>query len=215
MNVREAKDFLVNQTARQAVIDGVPLSDLEKRMMSFTEWDDSGGDPIALNDEFAAQYNTEQYEPKISLLLHHAYRRVKQEGPQVAKQWDQAMRALQKGDHYLLVLWRSASGGEHSPYDQLKLFGSALAVVCVLVAVFFVLGHFGIEFNRRPRDGRGFTGVQTSPPSWLKWPVLLLLAAGYFYVVIWPFLVKRSPTLTGWMAKRISRYPSSKSKARL
>ena len=43
MNVREAKDFLVDQAAQQAAIDGVPLSDLEKRTMYFTEWDDSGG----------------------------------------------------------------------------------------------------------------------------------------------------------------------------
>jgi hypothetical protein len=29
----EAKDFLVRQTAEQAIIENVPLSDLEKRMM--------------------------------------------------------------------------------------------------------------------------------------------------------------------------------------
>jgi hypothetical protein len=42
MSVREAKDFLVDQAAQQAAIDGVPLSDLEERTMYFTEWDDSG-----------------------------------------------------------------------------------------------------------------------------------------------------------------------------
>jgi len=31
-NVRKAKDFLVQQTADQAERDGVPLSELEKRM---------------------------------------------------------------------------------------------------------------------------------------------------------------------------------------
>jgi hypothetical protein len=51
MTVRDAKDFLVDQAAQQAAIDGVPLADLEKRMMYFSEWDDSG-DPIALNEEF-------------------------------------------------------------------------------------------------------------------------------------------------------------------
>jgi len=30
--------------------------------MYFTEWDDSGGDPIALNEEFEAQYNAEEYD---------------------------------------------------------------------------------------------------------------------------------------------------------
>ena len=36
MQVREAKDFLVQQTAQQAQMEGVALSELEKRMMYFT-----------------------------------------------------------------------------------------------------------------------------------------------------------------------------------
>ena len=37
MQVREAKDFLVQQTAEQAQMEDVPLSELEKRMIYFTE----------------------------------------------------------------------------------------------------------------------------------------------------------------------------------
>ena len=36
MQVREAKDFLVQQTAQQAQTEGAALSELEKRMMYFT-----------------------------------------------------------------------------------------------------------------------------------------------------------------------------------
>ena len=104
MNVREAKDFLVNQAARQAAIDGVPLSDLEKRTMYFTERDDSGGDPIALNEEFEAQYNAAEYEPNIAELIRHAHARLKTENSSSARTWDQAVAELNKGDHYLLVL---------------------------------------------------------------------------------------------------------------
>ena len=46
MNARQAKDFLVNQAAEQASLDGIPLSDLEKRMMCFTESDDSCQVPL-------------------------------------------------------------------------------------------------------------------------------------------------------------------------
>jgi hypothetical protein len=102
MNVREAKDFLVDQAAQQAAIDGVPLSDLEKRTIYFTEWDDSGGDPIALNEEFEAQYNAEEYEPKIAELMRHAHARLK-ENSSSARTWDEAVAELNKGDHYLLV----------------------------------------------------------------------------------------------------------------
>ena len=67
MNSRQAKDFLVQQAAEEAVLEGLPLSDVEERMMYFTESDPSSCEnPLALNDEFEAQYDTAVYEAKIS-----------------------------------------------------------------------------------------------------------------------------------------------------
>jgi hypothetical protein len=54
MRVRKAKDFLVQQTAVQDALDYVPLSDVEKRMMYFTETGECPEDPIPLNDAFEA-----------------------------------------------------------------------------------------------------------------------------------------------------------------
>src|SRR5881409_3236266 len=82
MKVREAKDFLVQQTAEQAALEHVPLSDLEKRMMYFTETGECPEDPIALNNTFEAEYDTTWYEKKISLLMARAYRRIKRESPE-------------------------------------------------------------------------------------------------------------------------------------
>lgn len=49
MNTRQAKDFLADQAAQQAVLDHIPLSDLEKRMMYFTETDPAScAGPIGL-----------------------------------------------------------------------------------------------------------------------------------------------------------------------
>lgn len=105
MNTKQAKDFLAEQTVEQAALEGVPLADVEKRMMYFTESDTSSCDnPIELNDEFEAQYETKEYETKISRLLHHAYKRLKEENPEGGRNWDQAIRTLRKGDHYLLVM---------------------------------------------------------------------------------------------------------------
>lgn len=59
------------------MLDGVSLSDLEKRMMYFTESDDATEDAAQLNDEFEAEYETAAYEAKVSKLLHHAYARLK------------------------------------------------------------------------------------------------------------------------------------------
>jgi hypothetical protein len=134
MQVREAKDFLVTQTAEQAALEGVPLSDLEKRMMYFTEGPDAVEDPVKLNDEFEAQYDSEEYESKIARLLHHAQARVKKEDPEKALLWNNAIRTLKKGDHYILVLWSLQSTDERPPYDSLKLLAAAILIALAMFA---------------------------------------------------------------------------------
>jgi hypothetical protein len=135
VNTLEAKDFLVNQTAQQAAIDGVPLSDLEKRMMYFSESDDSCEDPIALNTEFEAQYNSEEYEPKIARLLKNAYSQIRKENQDQKRNWDEAIRVLQKGDHYILVLWDISPPSEHPTRDFFKHMG-----IGVLIAILIAIG---------------------------------------------------------------------------
>ena len=116
MNTQEAKDFLADQAAQQAALDRIPLSDLEARMMYFTESDpDSCRDPISLNEEFEGKYNTVEYEAKMSRLLCRAYKRLKAENVGGKLQWDEAISTLEKGDHYVLVLW-----GQQSPIDTRK-----------------------------------------------------------------------------------------------
>jgi hypothetical protein len=103
MNSRQAKDFLVQQASEGAALEGLPLSDVEKRMMYFTESDPSSCEnPVALNDEFEAQYDTAEYEAKISGFLERAYGRL--QDPKAIELWDEAVSELRKGDHYLLVL---------------------------------------------------------------------------------------------------------------
>jgi hypothetical protein len=103
MNSKQAKDFLVQQASEQAALENLPLSDLEKRMMYFTESDPSSCDkPLELNDEFEAQYDTAQYETMVSGFLQRAYDRL--HGTRGELTWEQAVGELRKGDHYLLVL---------------------------------------------------------------------------------------------------------------
>jgi len=107
--IRDAKDFLVRQTAEQAALEHAPLSDLEKRMMYFTETDECPEGPVALNDAFEAEYDNDEYEAKISKLMHHAFQRIKNENPEGARRWKEVMRELSKGDHYILVLCKDES----------------------------------------------------------------------------------------------------------
>jgi hypothetical protein len=66
MNSREAKDFLVQQTSEQAKRERVTLSDLERRMMYFTESDPgSCENPLQLNADFEAAHDSAEYEAKV------------------------------------------------------------------------------------------------------------------------------------------------------
>ncbi|MGO9592059.1 MAG: hypothetical protein ACLP3K_18665 [Candidatus Acidiferrales bacterium] len=134
MNTKEAKDFFVERTAEQAALESVPLSELEKRMMYFTESDPAScPNPLELNDEFEGQYDTPEYEAKIARLLHGAYKRLKAEAPQKARDWDDAVRTLRKGDHYLLVFWSLKPSGENRWRDNLIMIGIGLLIVAGIV----------------------------------------------------------------------------------
>lgn len=149
MKSKQAKDFLVQQTAEQAALENVPLSDIEKEMMYFTESDAASCDnPIELNDRFEAQYDTPTYERKMWQLLHHAYDRLKAEDPSKKRNWDEAIRTLRRGDHYLLVLWDTTPRGERPKGDVLKLVGTALFIVAALTLTGFWAAKHNIDLDR-------------------------------------------------------------------
>ncbi|HEY2819852.1 MAG TPA: hypothetical protein VGJ06_02320 [Candidatus Acidoferrum sp.] len=139
--MNEAKDFLVQQTAEQAQREGVSLSDLEKRMMYFTESDDAVENPIALNEEFEAEYNTAEYESKIAGLLGRAYYRLKEEHSGAVQIWDEAIKELKKGDHYILVMW-----AEHwiaaRPWGFWKTMGASFVLVVALFLLMAIVNFF-------------------------------------------------------------------------
>lgn len=152
MNTKQAKDFLVQQTAEQAALENVPLSDLEKRMMYFTETDPASCEnPIDLNAEFEKQYDTEEYELKISRLLRHAFKRLKHEDPEKLRNWNEAIHTLRKGDHYILVLVDvEPELVQQGPRIWVAIaWGIGLGVALVILMMLgIVLDHYGL-FPRR------------------------------------------------------------------
>ena len=140
----------MQQTAEQADLEGVPLSDLEKRMMYFTESRGAVEDPIKLSEEFEAEYEMGPYEKKISRLLHHAYKRVCQENESKKREWDEAIRRLERGDHYLLVMWGNRPG-----FHRVDFIGAAIG--CLLLA--FLYGVKWITRRFEPPNPRVLLGI--------------------------------------------------------
>jgi hypothetical protein len=181
MNPKQAKDFLTQQTAEQAALEGVPFSDLEKRMMYFTESDASCENPLELNEKFEAQFDTQKYEAKISRLLHRARERLKREDPAKARTWDQSIRALRKGDHYILVLWDINPPSEHRIRDSFQLLGLSLLLVAGIGVVAVLAAKYNISLDRF----RGYLPAPNPRRELILYVALILLAFGGWRLFIW------------------------------
>lgn len=196
MRVSEARDFLVQQATEQAELDGVSLSDLEKRMMHFTESADASEDPIELNDEFELKYDTAKYEAKVFGLLKRAHARLKKENPEAIRQWDECVRVLRKGDHYILVLLNqnSSISAVRSPYDSLKLLGTAILVAAVLVALMFGLSVLSNHHDVPAKGWNTGSGSYTSVPVWIQ-RLLLAAIVGAYFIFVLPARFLRKPLM--------------------
>ncbi len=211
MRAREAKDFLVQQTAEQAALESIPLSDLEKRMMYFTEVEECPENPIALNDAFEAEYDTDEYEAKISKLMHHAYQRIKKENPEALRRWKEAIKELSKGDHYILVLCEDGSPLRPTSvslkFPVLALLVILMSVVLLVVAG-FIAGHYGIHLSSEGgRTGRYHapSGLQTPMPLWLERLLIVLMVGTYLYAILPWALKKPLPQLVSAFSRLFRR----------
>jgi hypothetical protein len=147
MRALEAKKFLVDQTAEQAALENVPLSDLEKRMMYITETGECPEDPITLNDAFEAEYDTKTYEKKISRLMAHAYSRIKRGNSEKLRLWNNDFSILAKGNHYLLIFWR------RNPFRKTPRMWRPYVLVALAATSFYLLTF--LFFGNRDRMRRG------------------------------------------------------------
>jgi hypothetical protein len=184
MNTCEAKDFLVAQAVQQASIDHIELSGLEKRMMYFTEDSDAVENPMELNEAFEAEYDSAEYERKMSRLFKRVKARLEKENSTGLATWKQSIRELQKGDHYILALSNELGSGPPQTTFRRLLWILALAVVTgIALAAMFMLGSKSFHATKPAQF-----------PDWLKNSFWAAAIAMYFYGIL-PLIFKRSPFL--------------------
>jgi hypothetical protein len=99
---QEAKEFRVAQIVLQAERDGVSLTEVERRMLYFSETDWTLPDIAEVNEEFGRDYDQDEYEKKIGRVIGDALKQARHEGKQSSDNSSDAIRILRKGDHYLL-----------------------------------------------------------------------------------------------------------------
>ncbi|MFZ1939382.1 MAG: hypothetical protein WBA18_11235 [Terracidiphilus sp.] len=102
--IKDAKDFLADRIAAEAARENVPLSEVERKMLYWSETDWTLSDKNEVGEEFEREYDQKEYEQKIARLIanivvdRHRLDAVEEE------KWDAAVAKLSDGDHYLSVL---------------------------------------------------------------------------------------------------------------
>lgn len=127
---RDAKEFLVGRILEQAQRGGIALTEVERKMLYFSETGWTLPDIAAVNTVFDRDYNRVAYEGKIAVIVREIRETNAGEGP-----WDEALRMLREEDHYLLVMIDQASSAPLGP----RLLKVGLLTVAGCCAVFVVL----------------------------------------------------------------------------
>jgi hypothetical protein len=142
-SAREAKEFLVARIIEQAERENVSLSEVERKMLYFSETNWTLPDMMEVSQQFDREYNQDQYEKTIAELVRNATEHDRKQAPEEYEAWRAAVRILQKEDHYILVMVNFSStegtaAGVPPRWDQLKLFIAGVFIAAVLVGLPFL-----------------------------------------------------------------------------
>ena len=99
--MQSSKQFVIDRILEQAKFEGISITDIEIRMLKFTEATSSSKD-LEAAENFEKDYNDEEYEIEFANLIRHAYERDKQTGNQEA--WDAALARVAGRDLYQNVM---------------------------------------------------------------------------------------------------------------
>jgi hypothetical protein len=133
VRAQRAKEFLIAQVVEEAERENVPLSEVERKMLYFTETEETLPDIHEVNAQFDAEYDGTEYEKKIAGLLRNAFRREGKESVEGERQWKHAVSDLRKEDHYILVMFDQSLQPASDFWTVVKW--SSAIFVCLLVAI--------------------------------------------------------------------------------
>lgn len=101
---QQAKELLANRIAAEAEREGSPLTEIERKMLFFSETDWTLPDMAQVSAEFDRDYDQNNYEQKIARLIRRIVANKYSGNQTETETWDEAIEKLSQGDHYLTVL---------------------------------------------------------------------------------------------------------------
>jgi hypothetical protein len=200
-SVREAKEFLASEIAEEAQREGIAFSEIERKMLYFSETGWTLPDMMDIYDKFDSAYDQDEYEHKVARLIRGAYGRASKDKTGNYEKWWAGIRILDKGDHYLSVMIRLA--GVRPRHDQLKLFLTAMAIVGVVIAGILLSIKYNNGFFSRPSGPKG-TLVRTSAGEYL-WAAMVVVIV--LYQLLRVILgARRADDLTSKLLRAFARF---------
>ena len=108
----DAKSFFIERVITQAQKEGVNLSEAERYMLAWSESDPTFTQNPALTQQFETETTDKTFEDKVISLLKRAFDDDLRRDRASKQTYQDAFRALNQGDHYLLVMIKSALGSK-------------------------------------------------------------------------------------------------------
>jgi hypothetical protein len=168
----DAKDFIVSRIVEEARRRHTSVSDLERKMLYFSEGYPTLPDMMEVAQEFEAKCDDEKYEAKIRKLSREAFERDKVESPERVQLWRDAIEVLGRGDHYISVMLDVplAPNVARWAVDRAKLVMAALVVIAAGVGI--IAAIYWVRDNTHIRI-----------PDSIKLPAFFLALLFGYYVV--------------------------------
>lgn len=194
---REAKEFVIRLVVSEAKREGVVLSELERKMLYFSENGSTIPGMVETAQRFESEYDSGQYERKMAALIKRLQKRLKSDDPKTWKAWSHALKKLSEGDHYLLVLVQADRALQRPPRDFLKLCLTALLIVLVALGLMALL----------PEHATGpFARERSAFVLWL----IAVIAVSIFLLLILVLGRERANDLIASLVSKIFGDPTAK-----
>ncbi len=142
MDSAAAKQFLISKVIEEAEFEHLSLTEVERKMLYFTEVHPTLPDIYEVNAEFERDYDSDKYEAKIVGLLKNARNRDHAQSPTLNQEWQDAIEALKEEDHYILVMvycafpeYRKALLPTHRIRDYVIYVAIGILVVFAIIGI--------------------------------------------------------------------------------
>jgi hypothetical protein len=133
-SIREAKVFLASRIAEEAEREGIPLTEIERKMLYFSRTGWTLPDMEEVNAEFERDCDRALYEKRVARLIRRLRSRFRSAGREELDIWKRSIRDLRDGDHYVYALIAAAQ-----PRGELtRLIITALVVIGVMLLALFL-----------------------------------------------------------------------------